>query len=169
MIAIKHFRELIVRPALDQLKLYSVAAEELLVITCAQDSIGGTYLMQNDVKGFPRGPAVGIYQMEPATYLDLWRNFLSYHTMLLDRLHPGEQAAMDVGRMVYDLKYATMIARLNYYRVKEALPQDLEGQFRYYKKYWNTELGAATLDDVRRNYYAFTGLPLDGTMIFRLS
>ena len=160
MIAIKHFRECIVRPALDQLKLYSVAAEELLVITCGQESVGGTYFMQNDAWGFPRGPAMGIYQMEPATYLDLWNNFLAYHPMWLDRLHPGETPHANVGRLVYDLKYATMIARLNYYRVKEALPQDLEGQFRYYKKYWNTDLGAATLPEIRRNYEAFTGVKI---------
>jgi len=158
MIAIKHFRECIIRPALDQLKLYSVAAEELLVITAAQESLGGTYLMQSDVRGYPKGPAMGIYQMEPATYLDLFNNFLAYHTLWLDRIAPGEIAAANVGRMVYDLKYATMIARLNYYRVKEALPQDFEGQIRYYKKYWNTELGAATLADVRRNYALFTGV-----------
>lgn len=158
MIAIKHFRECIVRPALDQLKLYSVAAEELLVITCGQESVGGTYFMQNDARGFPRGPAMGIYQMEPATYLDLWQNFLAYHPGWLDRLHAGELPHADVGRLVYDLKYATMIARLNYYRVKEALPQDLEGQFRYYKKYWNTELGAATLPEIRRNYANFNGV-----------
>ena len=158
MIAIKHFRECIVRPALDQLKLYSVAAEELLVITCGQESVGGTYFMQNDARGFPRGPAMGIYQMEPATYLDLWNNFLAYHPMWLDRLHPGETAHANVGRLVYDLKYATMIARLNYYRVKEALPQDLEGQFRYYKQWWNTPLGAATLPEIRRNYASFSGV-----------
>lgn len=157
MIAIKHFRECIIRPALDQLKLYSVAAEELLVITAAQESLGGTYLAQSDVKGYPKGPAMGIYQMEPATYMDLYQNFLAYHTLWLDRLTPGEIAAPNVGRMVYDLKYATMIARLNYYRVKEALPQDFEGQIRYYKKYWNTELGAATLGQVRSNYELFTG------------
>jgi hypothetical protein len=158
MLAIKHFRMQVVRPALDQLKLYSVAAEELLVITCAQESVGGTYLMQNDSRGFPVGPALGIYQMEGATYRDLWDNFLSYQTMWLDRLHPGETAHPNASRMIYDLRYATMIARLNYYRMPAALPQDFEGQIRYYKKYWNTDLGAATLDEVRRSYTAFTGV-----------
>ena len=161
MIAIKHFRQL-VRDALDPRpgdspalpKLYSVAAEELLVITCAQESLGGTYLRQNDAQGWPLGVARGIYQMEPATYRDLFQNYLRHAPLVLDWLgSPG-----DLIRLTYDLVYATKIARLNYYRVKEALPQDLEGQFRYYKKYWNTELGAATLPEIRRNYTAFSGV-----------
>ncbi len=159
MLAIKHLRECVIRPALDQLKLYSVAAEELLVITCAQESDGGTYLMQNDARGYPKGPAMGIYQMEPATYIDLFDNFLAYHRDLWQKIvGPGNVLAMPpTAQMIWDLKYATQIARLNYYRVREALPQDFEGQIRYYKKYWNTDLGAATLGQVRSNYEKFTG------------
>jgi len=152
MIAIKHFRQL-VRESLDPpFSLYSVAAEELLAITIAQESHGGTYLWQNDRLGFPKGPALGIYQMEPATHDDLVENFLRYRALWLDRL-----GSVDAHRLTYDLQYATRMARLNYYRVKEPIPADLEGQFRYYKKYWNTELGAATLDEVRKNYHNFAG------------
>jgi hypothetical protein len=151
MIAIKHFRQ-IIRDALDPFKLYSVAAEELLVITAAQESLGGTYLWQNDRLGFPKGPALGVYQMEPATYHDLFSNFLQYQRKLLALLGPGEHRPI---RMTYDLQYATQIARLNYYRVREALPQDLEGQLRYYKKYWNTVLGKATIEEARKNYERF--------------
>jgi len=151
MIAIKHFRQ-IIRDALDPLKLYSVKAEELLVITAAQESLGGTYLWQNDRLGFPKGPALGVYQMEPATYKDLFVNFLSFHEQLLLRMTPGPDKPE---RMVYDLYYATQIARLYYYRFKEAIPEDLEGQLRYYKKYWNTELGKATIAEARKNYERF--------------
>jgi len=156
MIAIKHFRKLI-RDALDPpFSLYSVAAEELLVITAAQESHGGTYLWQNDAAGFPKGPAIGVFQMEPATHDDLWANFLRYRTLWVDRL--GVTGKPDAERMAWDWRYAIRIARLNYYRFPTALPNDLEGQFRYYKKWWNTELGAATLDEVRKNYQLFTGV-----------
>jgi hypothetical protein len=156
MIAIKHFRQ-IIRDALDPLKLYSVAAEELLVITAAQESLGGTYLWQNDRLGFPKGPALGVYQMEPATYRDLFDNFLRYHKPLIERLGLRYELwdIPEPERMTWDMRYATQIARLNYYRVREALPQDLEGQLRYYKKYWNTELGKATIAETRGNYERF--------------
>jgi len=153
MIAIKHFRECIVRPTLDQLKLYSLNREELLVITCAQESLGGTYLKQNDALGYPKGPALGIYQMEPTTYQDLFANFLHYQTLLRDRLGFNRVHSSEV--LVYDNLYATMIACLQYYRFPEVIPDDLEGQFLYYKKYWNTAKGKATIPEVRRNYERF--------------
>ena len=152
MIAIRHFRKLL-RDALDPpFSLYSVAAEELLVITAAQESLGGTYLWQNDVLGFPKGPAIGPFQMEPATHDDLWNNFLKYRPILAKPL--GDASA---GRMAWDWYYAIRIARLNYYRFPTPIPADFEGQIRYYKKYWNTELGAATLGQVRSNYERFVG------------
>lgn len=157
MIAIKHFRECIVRPALDQLQLYSLAAEELLVITCAQESLGGTYLMQNDARGYPKGPALGPYEMERPTYYDLFYNFLNYRPMLWERLVGPTLYVPDAERMVYDLRYATGVARLNYYRFPKPLPDyaDIDALVRYYKKYWNTELGAATLKETRENYEKF--------------
>jgi hypothetical protein len=152
MIAIKHFRKL-VRDALQPpFGLYTVAVEELLAITCAQESLGATYLWQNDSKGFPSGPAIGPFQMEPATHDDLWNNFLFYRPILAKPL--GEASA---GRMAWDWYYAIRIARLNYYRFPMPIPNDLEGLIRYYKKYWNTDLGAATLGQVRSNYERFVG------------
>ena len=69
MIDNKQLRECIIKPTLDSLQMYSQAAEELLVFTCACESLGGTYLKQ------VKGPALGIYQMEPATYQDIWENY----------------------------------------------------------------------------------------------
>jgi hypothetical protein len=61
MFNITQFRELLIRPVLDSLQMYSKDAEELLVFTCAAESNGGTYLHQ------VKGPALGIYQCEPST------------------------------------------------------------------------------------------------------
>ena len=159
MIASKHLRECIIRPALDDLKLYSLAREELLVITAAQESLGGHYLMQNDAKGYPKGPALGIYQEEPNTYLDCFNNFLRFQPVHYERLtnSPFSLTTLYIPparRLVYDMDYATKAAVLQYYRFKEPLPDyaDLRGLIAYYKKYWNTEKGAATLAETRRNY-----------------
>jgi len=153
MIAIKHFRECIVRPALDQLKLHMMNREELLVITCAQETLGGTYLKQSDSLGYPKGPALGIYQEEPDTYRDCWNSFLRYHDTLIGRI--DYSPVDDMQRLVYDMRYATMMACLQYYRFSESIPDDLEGMFRYYKKYWNTDKGGASITAVRKNYISF--------------
>ena len=155
MIAIKHFRELIVRPVLDKLQLYNQDREELLVITCAQESLGGTYLMQNGLRGYPDGPALGIYQIEPDTYDDLFANFLAYRTRLWELLVGAVLHKPGKPRLIYDLQYATGVAAMQYYRFREPIPQNLEGKFAYYKRYWNSELGKATIPEVRRNYERF--------------
>jgi hypothetical protein len=49
------------------------AAEELLLGTALQES-GLIYRRQLN-----NGPALGLFQMEPATHDDIWADFLTYH------------------------------------------------------------------------------------------
>ncbi|MGI9250700.1 MAG: hypothetical protein ACR2PR_05845, partial [Pseudohongiellaceae bacterium] len=130
----------------------SKPAVDLLLGTAAQESLLGTYVRQ--VGG---GPALGIYQMEPATHDDIWQNFIEYQ--------PGVQASLDEAldgamayrggpsaeRLVYDLRYATIMARLHYYRRPEPLPDDLVGLAQYWKTHYNTELGAGTVSEYVHN------------------
>jgi len=46
MLNIAQFREFIIQPSLHDLILNSPDAEELLVFTCANESLGGTYIKQ---------------------------------------------------------------------------------------------------------------------------
>ena len=48
--------------------------------------------------------------------------------------------------LVYDLSYSTIIARIIYLRVIDALPEsnDLARQAKYWKKNYNTHLGKGT-------------------------
>lgn len=129
------FREYIVVPACKGLgpKYASKAAIRLLMATAAQETHLAQYVRQmNHGKG--RGP----FQMEPATLDDLYTNGLDGRVSLL----PPKSAA----RLVYDLRYATKVARLQYYRFPEQLPLpgDVDGMFTYYKKHWNSKAGAAT-------------------------
>src|SRR5260370_40232291 len=64
----KIFRHLI-KDTLTPLGLYSADAEELLMATCAQESLLGQYRHQVN------GPAIGIVQDEPADFNDLWKNY----------------------------------------------------------------------------------------------
>lgn len=144
-------RALIIRPTLEYLDLWSAPAEELLIGTAAHESQLGRYLHQlND------GPAVGIYQMEPATENDIWQNFLNFRQPLAEKVrtllggYPSERAVQMAG----NLYYATAMARIKYLRAPGAIPADLEGQALYWKEHYNTAQGAGTagqyLDDYRR-------------------
>ena len=57
-----------------------------------------------------------------------------------------------VDQLKGNLYYAVAMCRIHYYRVSEALPNDLEGMARYWKKYYNTELGKGTVEEFIHNY-----------------
>lgn len=157
MLNINQFRELIVKSSLNDLLFYSPAAEELMVFTCATESLGGTYLQQ------VKGPALGIYQMEPTTYNDLWHNFIIPDNQLALRLFNN----FDVNRMpsearlIYDLRFATAMTRIYYRRIQEALPEadDVDGIWEYYKRYYNTPKGKAEKAESIQHYRDFAQLP----------
>lgn len=141
MLNCKQFQEYIVKPTLDKLVMNSDAAVELLLFTCAVESVGGSYLKQI------KGPALGIYQMEPATYNDIWQNFIKGNQNLLLQfgLHFNAYQMPPEERLIYDLEFATAMARVHYKRVPKplpdpAIPNDI---WEYYKKYYNTAKGSA--------------------------
>lgn len=155
MLNYEQFQECIVKPALSKLQLYSVDAVELIAFTCAAESDGGTYLQQI------KGPALGIYQHEPATYNDIWQSFITYRPYLLNILSLNFDAYRmpPETRLVYDLQYATAMARIHYLRVSEPLPKsnDVNAIYDYYKAHWNSHLGKATKTKSIAAYNRFKG------------
>jgi hypothetical protein len=135
----KQLRELIIRPTLINMDMWSQSAENLLMGTAAQESKLGHYIAQ------VRGPALGIYQCEPATHDDVakWAKGKGL-------LPPGVNSE----RLVYDLKYATIMCRLHYYRKSEPLPDadDVEGLARYWKIWYNSVKGKGTVAEFVKNY-----------------
>ena len=141
MFKVDQLRDLIIKPALQDLVMYSEEAAELLVFTCAVESEGGTYLHQVS------GPALGIYQMEPATYNDIWQNYINNKPDLkLKLLHNFNAPVMpDEERLIYDLRFATAMCRIHYDRVNQPIPKRyIEEMYTYYKEFYNTSDGAAT-------------------------
>lgn len=141
MIDVKEFRFEIVQPTLvginEQIP-YSKAAENLLVGTALQES-GLVHLKQ-----LGNGPALGFYQIEPATHKDIWKNFVSYREDLGKlMLHYVTMSPELDYQLMTNMVYATIIARLVYYRVSEPLPQadDIEALGAYWKKHYNTIKG----------------------------
>lgn len=153
MLNIAQFRSLIVQPALRDLLLLSHDAEELMVFTCAVESLGGSFLHQVN------GPALGIYQMEPASYTDLWQNYIKNRTgMFMIMLSNFDAHNMPpVERLIYDLRFATAITRLYYARLPQPLPscKDENAIWEYYKTFYNTVSGAAQKESSLRKYHDF--------------
>ena len=150
MISPEHLRLYVIKPALEAINAYSADAEELLMFTCAAESLGGFLLHQI------KGPALGIFQMEPATYHDIWRNFIynrpALATMLSKNLHTS--LIPDESELITNLMLAATMARIHYMRNKEPLPKanDVDAIWEYYKKYYNTPLGKAKKNESIRKY-----------------
>lgn len=100
------------------------------------------------------GPALGLWQMEPATHSDCWRSYLDYRKDLAGRVMLAAGRGTSTPRqppddwLVFNLRYAAAICRVHYLRVPHPLPaaDDVEGLARYWKAHYNTALGAGTVE-----------------------
>lgn len=147
MLDIGQFREEIIRPALETIELYSVAAEELVLGTALQES-GLRYLVQ-----LGDGPAKGLFQMEDATHDDIHDNFLAYRPDLRDRLKMLTNLMFPLV-LIGNLWYAAAMCRIHYYRRPEPLPEAgaLNSQAAYWKRHYNTPAGRGTAAEYVENW-----------------
>jgi len=130
----KQVLDLIIRPTLNLLEMQSLSAQKLMLITGMLET-GFDYLKQH-----PEGPALGWWQMEPATFFHLCsyiRRKKALHQKVLsiiftDMLLPFEA-------LVWNLRYACILARIQYWQHEEPLPAhtDMNGLASYYLKYYN--------------------------------
>jgi hypothetical protein len=136
--------------ALDELtenkfRLHSEAAVELLVGTALKESGGLRWRRQ-----LHDGPARGLFQMEQATYDDIWVNYLAFRPMLGNAIRSAftpAGAALEFEQITNDDAYAAAMARLKYYRVPAPLPPagNVTAQAEYWKTHYNTRLGKGTV------------------------
>lgn len=96
--------------------------------------------------------------MEPATEQDIWEHWLLYRPHLTQRLctfgivlEPTDES------IIYNLAYATAMARFHYARVPEKLPhhEDVDGLAKYWKSHYNTHLGKGTVGKFVELYHKF--------------
>lgn len=145
----------LIQTTLAPMGLWSAEAAELLMATAAQESHLGEYRRQ-----LGGGPALGIFQMESATFNDIWANYLKYHPGIeteICRL-ASTQPPRPV-EMVTNDGFAVAMARVHYLRAPGALPAstDLEGLWNYYYLHYNTPLGKATKEEFYANYKKYVG------------
>jgi len=142
------FRNLIINPTLRKMDLYSPAASNLLLGTAVQES------RLKFLRQLGNGPAIGVYQMEPATFRDIHRNYFTHRYDLFEKV---DQFRGDMGAdfaLQFNFEYATAMARIHYFRFKEPLPDpECVGLLaRYWKKYYNTSEGKGTEVEFIKNY-----------------
>lgn len=155
MIDSTQLRDKVVVPVLHRLDLWSKSAENLIMGTIAQESACGTYIAQI------KGPALGICQMEPTTHDDIWKNYLAYKRTLARKVK-NEASLRNIStydveakELEANLAYSVAMCRVHYLRVIDPLPEDpndIKELGKYYKKYYNTSKGKATVQQFIDNY-----------------
>lgn len=134
----------LIAPTLERIGLYSDTALNLVTGTGLVES---RYKTTVQIGG---GPALGWFQMEPATYQDIWRNYLVYRPELGKCLIGILGASQDTGTfppahlLQTNPAYAASMCRVKYLRVPAPLPPNNAVSLSlYHKKYYNTILGKA--------------------------
>ena len=162
----KEFLLTVVRPALAAIGRPGIAAEQLLMGTAVKES---DLLHKTQLGG---GPALGYFQMEPATHEDLWSNFLSLGSGRelggkIRALGNTGSTGVPASSLLKDNdQYAAAMCRAHYARRSDPLPaaNDVEAMAAYWKKWYNTPLGAGTADQfvVKWQEFKLGDLPYGG-------
>ena len=145
----KQLKDLIER-VLNKIELYSPEASDLVFKTLKVESLL-KYVRQ--IKGI----AVGFGQCEPWVAVDICKNYLKYRPDLMKQVAETINVKLSYFTLpkeedwawILETNIAAMISfcRLHYRRIPKPLPKkNLDEQWIYYKKYYNTERGKATND-----------------------
>lgn len=145
----RHLLSQIIIPACKISNSDSLNARGLLLGTCSNESALGYSLVQD---GVPDG-GLGPWQMERATHDDCWDKVIKSRSSL-NKAMIITFGPTDAHEMIYNLLYAAVMCRIQYSRFVEPLPYygDVKSVYAYYKKYWNTNQGAATEDRFIQSY-----------------
>jgi len=132
----------IIKLALQHIDLDSEDARSLIYRTGKAES-GYRTLQQ-----YGGGPALGFFQVEPNTAIDIWDNYVMFRPKYRDKLYT---LGFDDGTLEFcllsNIGLQVVFCRLHYRRVPSALPSkdNLEAQAKYWKKYYNSHLGKGTI------------------------
>lgn len=132
-----------------------LTASRLVLGTAAHESEGFKFRHQI------HGPALGLFQIEPATHVDLYVNFLAFRPAmegdLSPLLRPGVPA---VDQLVDNDPYAAAVCRLVYYRAKPPLPtdpEDVAALAAYWNEWYNRNPLKGTDDQFINDYHRYVG------------
>jgi len=125
-------------------RLASAPAAYLLVGTAAAE----TGLIVRDQN---KGPALGLFQVEPHTFNDVYHRYLQRdrNHKLLEAVDSLRIPSIDMlTQLSCNPAFGCAIARIKYWTAPEPLPnqQDVAGLGRYWKTYYNTSAGKGTVE-----------------------
>lgn len=158
MIPPQQFLNHFVRPPLQHLaitepRLWSTASEQLLLGTVLIESMLSV-LEQED------GPALSFFQIEPATFHDIYDRYLPMrHGLFIAVQDLRIPAFTTLEQLTSNPVFACAIARIKYWMVPEPLPAvgDFEALGHYWKQYYNTYEGAGNATHWTRLYQKYVG------------
>ena len=102
------------------------------------------------------GPARSCWQVEAATCVDNLAHYLKHRKKLM--LKCAEASVVDIKHwqnfdeilwediLEKNIAAGIVHCRLKYWRVPKKMPTSVEGQANYWKKYYNSELGAGSVE-----------------------
>lgn len=131
-------RHLVIRPTLEYLGQYSLAAETLLVGTAAVESAMGYELKQHQGRG------LGVYHITPRSHQLLWDQYLAKFPDLASKVRglasQHEFLANPHSELTTNLRYATAIAWLLYARKGKPLPdaKDVPAMAKYWHRHFHS-------------------------------
>lgn len=140
----------IIKPSLAQLALIkpkadSPASRQFMLAVAAIESRCGEYFKQ-----LGNGPALGIWQVEPATSDDVYYNYLANRQDLLKCIESMKVEIWQTGvqQHIVSPMYNCAIARMCVYRQADPMPDfgDRDAMWSLYKKYFNSSKGASTYE-----------------------
>lgn len=132
----------LIAPTLKKIGLYSDTALNLVT---------GTGLVESGFRATVQsggGPALGWFQMEPATYQDIWDNYLRYRPALADAVRglcSGESPT--TSQIQTNPRFAAAMCRIKYLRSSLPLPKNTAFNLcQYWKNIYNTPKGKGQVD-----------------------
>lgn len=141
---------IIIRRVCKHLGFWSHKAEELLMFTAAHESEGGKHRRQ-----LGGGPALGVFQMEPATFYDIRENYLRYRSALMQKIRELGNV-YNPSALVNNDHLAAGMARVHYLRAPEALPEATpEDMAKYWGRYYQTQSDSAKEAKAIADYFKY--------------
>tara|TARA_Y100000310_G_scaffold109498_1_gene107950 strand:- start:182 stop:643 length:462 start_codon:yes stop_codon:yes gene_type:complete len=128
---------------LKKINMHSKDAAAMVYATGMAES-GYKYLSQ-----MGDGPAIGFFQLEPATMKDIMDNYVAYRKPILKSLQDlGYKDSDSEYRVKSNIALQVAFCRLKYRRDPFPLPMwwNKKDQSEYWKRAYNTELGKGTVE-----------------------
>ena len=130
----------LIEEVLNRIGLYSEDAVRLVYETGLAES---RYRHLEQING----PALGFFQIEPATVRDIWENYALHHPKIRDSLFAlGFDESELEFRIISNIALQIALCRLTYRRDPDEIPNNMIDRAAYWKKVYNTRLGKGTLE-----------------------